>query len=178
MPRLVDQIQPISREQPISRKQSISRVDALLKMYALVSHGADFAAAQRAIHQRFDVESDPVTIPVTRVMSIINNGGYPVELVPDEIEVAVDEGVPEADHSVYSVITKGKVVDTFGVTREGDKFVVRTEDGHVLGKCSSKEKFMEILQDASKGLIVEELPDDVSRFDIIDIEGGAVDGSA
>lgn len=164
----------------VEQKESISQMDAVSKMYALMRRGAKYEEARRAVHQRFDVEGDSVTIgieggsvaiPVTRVRGIVNNGGYPVELVPDEVEIGVDECEPgTADYSVYSVILKGKVVDTFRITREGDEFVVRTEDGNVLGRCRSKERFMEILQDASEGLIAEELPDDVSRFDIIDIE--------
>jgi hypothetical protein len=165
----------------------------------------------------------------------VNNGGYPIELTPDTIEPAVDDGSyiylasnlngvraytfdtidkgkPGSDQTVYAVMSgdgsvlgrhstkegavkhiqaivageiseeplddsgDGRVVNVFIITKEDDDFVVRAEDGSILGRCSSEEDVMRILQAMSEQLTSdepledEELSEDTSRFDIIDIE--------
>lgn len=111
------------------------------------------------------------------------------------MEIGVDEGIPGSDRSVLSVRTSdGHVhaVDTFGIAREGDDFVIRAEDGSILCRGSSEEDVMEILrfmlvqwpsdeqpedEELLEALENEELLEELdepsenaSRFDIIDIE--------
>ncbi len=185
-----------SRSQP-GQKPSTPGSVRLSFIHARMKQGMSYADALREVNEKFDIVESPATVTstrqVVRVYGIADNGGYPIEIIPDEIEVGahtfpsvaggeyyntvigVDEGIPGSDRTAISIISGGKVVDTFVVTREGDELVVRAEDGSILGKCRSKEKFMEILHTISVQQAVEELPEedpleDVSRFDIIEIE--------
>jgi len=211
------------------RKPSISREDVLRRMSALMEQGSSCVNARREIHEQFDV-IEPVSVArsIIRVREIANDGGYPIELTPDTIELVVDydayiylangneglcaytfdKGEPGSDRIVYAVmsgdgrvlgrhstkegaakhiraIISGEiseeplddsedghvnVIDSIGVAREGDEFVVKSGDGRILGRSRSKEKIMEILQAASERWVSDESSEDTSRFDIIEIE--------
>lgn len=163
-----------------TQEQPASGVDRLYEIHRRVERGMSYADALKEVNQ-IDGTPGSVTRQIVRVRGIANNGGYPVELVPDKVEVTdvggteyafigVDEGIPGSDRTVYSVVSKGKIIDTFGITKEGDEFVIKDGDGNELGRCRSEEKFIQILHEASTGLLGEENPEDTSRFDIIDIE--------
>jgi len=182
-------------------KPSISRVDRMGFIYSCMKQGMSYTDALREVNERFDIIESPATVttPIMRVWSIGNNDGYPLEIIPNEgqsvspkvsgeewarsssisgqyenVEIGVDEGIPGSDQTAVAVASGGKVVSTFGIIREGDDFVVRDEEGSILGKCRSKEKFMEILHLISEQRASERADcvsaENASRFDIIDME--------
>lgn len=131
---------------PPGRKPLISRVERLSSVYSRMKRGMSYPAALREVNESFDIAETPVTPPVIRVRGIAENGGYPLEIIPGEIEVGVDEGIPGSDQTAIAVASGGKVVATFGIIPDGDDFVVRAEDGSILGRGSSEEDIMEIIQ--------------------------------
>lgn len=162
-----------SPEQSEAQRPPISKADALLRTYNFMKEeGLPFAEAKRKVHERFNVNRTHGTVSrqVVRVRGIANNGGYPLELITepeiDETEVinvngveyafgspesdmviGVDEGVPGSDHTMCVVRAhNGSVVNTFRIARDGDDFVVKGEDESILGRGSSSEEVMEILQ--------------------------------
>jgi len=219
-----------------AQEQSASGVDRLYEIHRRIEWGMRYADALKEVDQ-IDRAHGTVARSIIRVRSIANNGGYPIELTPDTIEPAVDDGSyiylasnlngvraytfdtidkgkPGSDITVYAVmsgdgrvlgrhrtkegaaehiraITAGEiseeplddsedghvnVIDSIGIARDGDDFVVRAGDGRILGRGSSEEDVMRILQAMSEQLTSdepledEELSEDASRFDIIEIE--------
>lgn len=104
---------------PPGRKPLISRAERLSSVYSLMKRGMSYPAALREVHEKFDIVETQVTLPVIRVRGIGENGGYPLEIIPGEIEVGVDEGIPGSDQTAIAVASGGKIVDTFMVKREG-----------------------------------------------------------